>query len=59
MFDRSLIFLPFGQMVHGGGSDRKSSSTSGFWGPGARSQAKGPFLQAPGPGLVFSRHEAT
>ena len=59
MFDRSLTFLFFGRMIRGGGSQRTSSSTSGFWGPGAGSQAKGPVLQAPPPGLVFSRCEAT
>ena len=59
MFDRSLTFLSFGRMIRGGGSQRTSSSTSGFWGPGAGSQAKGPVLQAPPPGLVFSRCEAT
>ena len=58
MFDRSLTFLSFGQMIRGGGSHRTSSSTSGFWGPGAGSQAKGPVLQASPPGLVFSRREA-
>ena len=36
-------------------SHRTSSPTSGFWGPGPGSQAKGPVLQAPPPGLVFSR----
>ena len=59
MFDRSLTFLSFGRMIGGGGSHRTSSSTSRFWGPGAGSQAKGPVLQAPPPGLVFSRPEAT
>ena len=59
MFDRSLTFLSFGRMIREGGSHRTSSSTSGFWGPGAGSQAKGPVLQAPPPGLVFSRREAT
>ena len=59
MFDRSLTFLSFRQMIRGGGSHRKSSSTSGFWGPGARSNAKGPVLQAPPPGLVFSKRETT
>ena len=59
MFDQSLTFLSFGRMTHGGGSHRTSSSTSRFWGPGARSQAKGPVLQAPPPGLVFSRRKAT
>ena len=59
MFDRSLTFLSFGRMIRGGGSDRTSSSTSGFWGPGAGNQAKGPVLQAPPPGLVSSRCEAT
>ena len=46
-------------MIRGGGSHRTSSSTSGFWGPGAGSQAKSPVLQAPPPGLVFSRREGT
>ena len=50
---RTQVGVPAGQ-----GSHRTSSSTSGFWGPGARSQAKGPVLQAPPPGLVFSRREA-
>ena len=59
MFDQSLTFLSFGRMIRGGGSHRISSSTSGFWGPGAGSQAKGPVLQAPLPGLVFSRRQAT
>ena len=59
MFDQSLTFLSFGGMIHGGWSHRTSSSTSGFWGPGAGSQAKGPVLQAPPPGLIFSRREAT
>ena len=59
MFDQLLTFLSFGQMIRGGGSHRTSSSTSGFWGPGARSQAKGAVLQAAPPGLVFSRREAT
>ena len=59
MFDRSLTFLSFGRMIRGGASHCTSSSTSGFWGLGARSQAKGPVLQAPPPGLVFSRREAT
>ena len=59
MFDRSRTFLSFGSMIRGGGSHRTSSSTSGLWGPGAGSQAKGPILQAPPPGLVFSRREAT
>ena len=59
MFDRSLTFLSSGLMIRGGGSHRTSSSTSGFWGPGAGSQAKGAVLQAPPPGLVFSRREAT
>ena len=58
MFDRSLTFLPFGRMIRGEGSHRTSSSTCGFWGPGARSQAKGPVLQALPPGLVFSMREA-
>ena len=58
MFDRSLTFLSFGRMIRGGGFNRTSSSTSGFWGPGAGSQAKGPVLQAPPPELVFSRREA-
>ena len=59
MFDRSLTFPSFGRMIRGGGSPRTSSSTSGFCGPGAESHAKGPVLQAPPPGLVFSRREAT
>ena len=59
MFDRSLTFLSFGQMTRQGGSHLTPSSTSSFWGPGAGSQAKGPVLQAPPPGLVFSRREAT
>ena len=59
MFDRSLTFLSFGRMIRGGGSHCTSSSTSGFWGPGDGSQAKGPVLQAAPPGLVFSRCEAT
>ena len=59
MFDRSLTFLSFGRMTRGGGSHRTSSSTSGFWGPGAGSQANVPVLQASPPGLVFSRREAT
>ena len=59
MFDRSLIFLSFERVIRGGGSHRTSSSASGFRGPGARSQAKGPVLQAPPPGLVFRRREAT
>ena len=59
MFDRSLTFLSFGRMICWGGSHPTSSSASGFWGPGARSQTKGPVLQAPPPGLVFSRREAT
>ena len=59
MFDRSLTFLSFGQMICGGGSHRTSSSTSGFWDLGAGSQAKGTVLQAAPPGLVFSRREAT
>ena len=46
-------------MVRGGGPRRTSSSTSGFWGPGAQSQAKGPIPQAPPPGLVFSKLEVT
>ena len=58
MFDQSLTFLSFGQMIRGGGSDCTSSSTSGFWGPGAWSQASGPVLQALPPGLAFSRREA-
>ena len=59
MFDQSLTFPSFGGMMRRGGSHRTSSSTSGFWGPGAWSQAKGPILQAPPPGLVFIRREAT
>ena len=59
MFDGSVTFLSFGQMIRGGGSNRISPSTSGFWGPGARSQAKSPVLLAPPPGLVFSRRETT
>ena len=59
MFDQSLTFPSFLRMIRGGGSHRTSSSRSGFWGPGAGSQAKGPVLQAPPPGLVFSRREAT
>ena len=59
MFDRSLTFPSFGRMIRGGVSHRTSSSTSVFRGPGAGSQAKGPVLQAPQPGLVFSRREAT
>ena len=59
MFDRSRTFLSFGRMIRGGGFHRTSSSNSGFRGPGARSQAKGPVLQAPPPGLAFSRREAT
>ena len=59
MFDESLTFLSFGRMIRGVRSHRTSSSTSGFWGPGAWSQAKGPVLQAPPPGLVFSRREVT
>ena len=59
MFDRSLTFLSFGRMIRGEGSHRTSSSIYRFGGPGARSQAKGPVLQAPSPGLVFSRREAT
>ena len=59
MLDRSLTFLSFGRMIHWGGSHGTSSSTSGFWGPVAGSQAKGPVLQAPPPGLVFSRREAS
>ena len=59
MFDRSLTFPSFERVIRGGGSPRTSSLTSGFWGPGAGSQAKGPVLQAPPPGLVFSRREAT
>ena len=59
MFDRSLTFSSFGRMIRGGGSHHTSSSTSGFWGPVAGSQAKGPVLQAPPPGLVFSRREVT
>ena len=59
MFDKSLTFLSFGQMIRGGGSNRTSSSTSGLWGPRAGSQAKGPVLQALPPGLVFSRREVT
>ena len=55
MFDQSLRFLSFGRMIRGGGSHRTSSSTWRFWGPGARSQAKGPVLQAAPPGLVFSK----
>ena len=47
MFDQSLTFLSFGRMIRGGGSHPTSPSTSGFTGPGARSQAKGPVLQAP------------
>ena len=52
MFDRSLTLLSFGRMIRGGGSHRTSSSTYGFWGPGAGSQAIGPVLQAPPPALV-------
>ena len=59
MFDRSLTFLSFGRMICRGGSHRSSSSTSGFWSPTAGSQAKGPVLQAPPFGLVFSRREVT
>ena len=59
MFDRSLTFLSFGRLIRGGGFRRTPSSTSGLWGPGAWSQAKGPVLQASPPGLVFSRREAT
>ena len=59
MFDLSLTFLSFGRMIRAGGSHRTSSSTSGFWGPGARSQAKGPVLQAPPPGLLIGRRETT
>ena len=59
MFDRSLTFLFFGRMIRRRGSHRTSSSTSGFWRPGARGQAKGPVLQAPLPRLVFSRRETT
>ena len=59
MFDRSLTFLSFGRMIRGGGTHGTFSSTSGFWGPGSGSQAKGPILQAPPPGFVFSRCEAT
>ena len=59
MFDRSLTFLSFGRMIRGRGSNPTSSSTSRFWGPWTRSQAKGPVLQAPPRGLVFSRREAT
>ena len=59
MFDRSLTFLSFWRRIRGGGSYRTSSSTYGFWGPGARRQAKGPVLQAPPPGFAFSRREAT
>ena len=59
MFDQSLRFLTFERMTRGGGSHRTSSSPSGFWGPGAGSQVKGPVLRAPLPGLVFSRREAT
>ena len=59
MFDRSVTFIYFGRMIRGGGSHRTSSSTPRFWGPGAQSQAKGPVLQAPLSGLVFSRREAT
>ena len=40
MFDRSLTFLSSGRMTLRGGSHRTSSSTYGFWGPGAGSQAK-------------------
>ena len=59
MFDRSLTFLSFGGMTRRGGSQRTSSSTSGFWGPGAGSEAKGPVPRAPPPGLVFSTREPT
>ena len=59
MFDRRLTFLSFGRMIHGGGSNPTSSSTSEFWSSGARSQAKGPVLQAAPPGLFFSRWETT
>ena len=59
MFDRSLTLLSFRRMIRGGGSHCRSSSTSGFRGPGAGGQAIGPVLQAPPPGLVFSRREAT
>ena len=59
MFDRSLTFLSFERMIRWGGSHPTSSSTSGFWGPGARSQANGPVLQAAPPGLDFRRREAT
>ena len=59
MFDRSLTILSLGRMIRGGGSHRTFSSISVFWGPGARSQAKGPVLQAPPPGLAFSRRETT
>ena len=59
MFQRSLTFPSFERMIRGGGSRHTSSSTYRFWGPGAGSQAKGPVLQAPRPGLVFSRREAT
>ena len=59
MFDRSLTLLSFGRMICGEGSHRTSSSTSGFSGPLAGSQALGPVLQAPPPGLVFSRREET
>ena len=59
MFDRILTLLSFGRMIRWGGSHRTSSSTSGFRGPGAGSQAIGPVLQANPPGLVFSRREAT
>ena len=52
MFDRSLTFLSFGRMTRGGGSHRTSSSTYGFRGPGAGSQAKGPVLQAPHLGWI-------
>ena len=54
MFDRGLTFLYFGWMIREGGSNRISSSISGFQG-----QARRLVLQAPRPGLVFSRREMT
>ena len=59
MLDRGLTFLFFGRMNQGGEFHCNSSLITRFWGPGSRGQARGLVLQAPPPGLAFSRRDTT
>ena len=58
MFDRSLIFPLLRADDTRGRVPSPILINLRIRGPRARSQVKGPVLQAPPPGLVFSRREA-